>query len=424
MAEKRFPRCFSGNWSIEGPVEETWALASDIEEHHPRVRRALLLSFAAALISMVVMGAGVLTLAYTVLYFMWDPTSQSLSWTDPALVSMIAAPIVLGIYVFLSVMTHQAYRFTGVLKGRFHDLGGLWEGADIGTGGKEVDVEVRPRRRRFHPIQLSFGHTADVVEQVPQLRDQLALAIKLFGFTTAALVADLTIGLLFPTGGIVPPNDLAATVWTGLFIAVPMLIVVGVMALMLLIEARRYAERLAFRLNVIRSVATAPPPVVPEGKTPQQRFRNYLVSRERRLGKASVTEPGNIGPMKGFDLAYPASLGKKEMTGGRGYLLLVRVCNDGPPGLEEVKAFRSDVKEAVLEYERKMGKRPKFLRAAMLCPDAGDIVLEDEVVDYILAHPIALAEWEGGCRFMANVQIVVEAEGVYEFVPFLPEGMV
>ncbi|OPY34653.1 MAG: hypothetical protein A4E32_00127 [Methanomassiliicoccales archaeon PtaU1.Bin124] len=259
-----------------------------------------------------------------------------------------------------------------------------------------------------NPISAMFDLADQVSNEAPQVRKLVRYASFFVGFW-------LVLNFIF----------LLATIGNLLiFVFLFVMFILGILALLSLRNLNDFFKYYTMRHSFIRSVRDADPVViVPKGNTAVERLKAYLVAKNPAMLSALSKSPspammkGNAGIFYQFD-AYVAS--KPSVTwrlfgaGYPGYQLFVKWFEHAPR-IEDINALKRAV-EDVAQAEGKPASR-----VIMLWSRKEDEDITEEAYNQLLST--TLVSHHRGRQFACSMELIVEnADGTYEFIPFISEA--
>lgn len=277
-----------------------------------------------------------------------------------------------------------------------------------------ISPDDKSLRSLENPISAVFDLADEVSAQAPTITKRAKYAIIFVIFW-------LVINFGFIAYFIVLGN-IIITVFAGF------IFIFGVIALHMLFQTRTFFEYFVKRHSAIKAVRDGNPFVkVPDGKDALERFLNYLrihnplFKRLEQLSPYYLQQNVNIKGASGFSHHFDAAVRIKPgilwrifgLGGNKGYALYIRVY-ESKPTLTDIQAFERGV-EDVTERCLAVPSRIVAVHESKRQFDG----LDEELYTYILNHPFKIKV--RGETFTVNVQVATEVEGIYDFVPMIPE---
>ena len=257
-----------------------------------------------------------------------------------------------------------------------------------------------------NPIAAMFDLSEEVARQSPNIRSLVRYA---YAFILIWLFVDFLLILVFLGTG----NFFLFLIMAGLF-------AIGLTALVMIRRISRFFKYYVVRHRAIKAVRDMDPMVyAPQGKTSTERFVTYLRARNRAMfGKeVEVAMPGIVHGQHGTPYSFdaiikepPGALWKMFGFGRHGFTVYIKHF-EGPPGLEEMRAFR----DAVGNVSARTRIPPK--RVVALWEREEDQTLTDDTYRYVTSQAVVFRHKLRS--FSCAIEIVSEHGGAYDFIPYV-----
>ncbi|MGA1821872.1 MAG: hypothetical protein ACMUIG_05040 [Thermoplasmatota archaeon] len=273
------------------------------------------------------------------------------------------------------------------------------------------------KRDYYRGIEDPISGTFNLAEEISE-RSESILTYSVFAtvFVYFGLIMVFILMLAFLFNG----QFFVALIFLSVFIT-------GIITAWLMQTLREFLRKVSFRHAAIKAMRDGPPMIrIPGGKTRSERFVEYLKENNRafktllrkrpevlRKDGYVVGRSGNRYHFDTFVILKPSMLYKLIRKGYPGYGLFIREFRTVPR--------KSDIEQLTKELSDLHSKTKLHPNRVVVIFRARSNYsgVDDDIYEMIVDNDLSL---DGKGRKRLNIQLVGElSEGVYEFIPFIPE---